>query len=114
MAVVLCQDEPVRLLYVLRAQATRVLPLPLALPSLPAAAAHLAGLFHAQPATANRLTRALVSHPVRHDPLCHADQAYPLAGDPHPLDSSPEPAPDCPPRARQHELAAEHSLDLGF
>ncbi len=61
---------------------------------------------------ANRLTRALLFHPAPHDPLCRADLVYLPAPDSRPLDLSLEPAPGYPPRARQHELAAEHFLDF--
>ena len=61
---------------------------------------------------ANRLTRALLFHPAPHDPLCHADQAFLPARDPRPLDLSRLPVLGFPLRVRQHELAAEYSLDF--
>lgn len=52
-------------------------------------------------------------HPEPPDrPYRRAFQAYPPDRDLRPLDLSLEPAPGCPPRARQHELAAEYSLDF--
>jgi hypothetical protein len=70
-------------------------------------------LFHAQPVM--RLTRAPVSHPALRDRLCRrADQAYQPVRGPRPRDLCQQPAPGCPPHARQHELAAEHSLDSRF
>ncbi|HEU0039396.1 MAG TPA: hypothetical protein VFR76_08990 [Verrucomicrobiae bacterium] len=114
-AVVLCLHELVRRVYRLQAvQATRVLRLRRALPLLRAVAARPACLFRVQMGTAKRLTRAPVLLPARCDRLCHADQAYLPARDPRPLDLSREPAPGCPLRAPQHELAAEHSLDFRF
>src|SRR4029453_8421360 len=95
-----------------RAPATRVLRLPRALPLLRPVAARRACLFHAQSVPANRLTREPVSHPALHDRLCRLGQGYPPDRDLRPLDLSQEPAPRCPPRERQHELAAESSLDL--
>ena len=114
-AVVLCPHELARRVYRFQAvKATRVPRLGRALPLLRVVAAHPACLFRAQPATANRLTRAPVLHPEPRDLLCRAVQASPPERDLHPLDLSLEPAPGCPPRARQHELAAEHSLDFRF
>ena len=107
------RDELVRLVFLLGpAKATRVLRLPEALPSLRGVAARRACLFHAQPVTANRLTRALLLHPGPHDQLCRLEEAYLPDRDLRPLDLSLEPEPGYPPRARQHELAAEYSLDF--
>jgi hypothetical protein len=108
-----CRGELVRRVYLLRtAKATQVPRLGRALPLPRAADGRRACLFHAQMVMAIRLTRAPALHPAPHDPLCHADQAYLPARDPRSLDSSPAPVPGCPPRARRHELAAEHSLDF--
>jgi len=97
------------------AKATRVpRRLPRALPLLRAVGGRRACLFHAQMVTAKRLTRAPVLLPAPGDRLCRGGQAWPQARDPRPLELSLDLAPGCPPRARQHELAAEHSLDFRF
>ena len=107
------RDELVRPLYRLQtAKAICVLRLPRAVPLLRVVAARRACLSHAQPVMANRLTRVPVLHRERRDRLCRAVQAYPPDRDPHLLGSSLRLAPDCPPRARQHALAAEHSSDF--
>ena len=108
------QDELVRRAHRLQtAKAVCVLRLPRALPLLPVVAARQAYLSHAQPVvTANRLTRAPVLHPGPYHRLCRAIPACPPDRDLLPLDLSLEPVPGCPPRARQRELAAEHSLDF--
>ena len=116
-AVVLCPHELARRVYRFQAvKATRVPRLRRALPLLRVVAARPACLFRAQMVTAKRLTMAPVLHPGpgSRDHLCRAGQAYLQARDPRPLDSSLEPAPGCPPRAQQHELVAEHSLDFRF
>ena len=92
------------------AKATHVLRLLLARPLLRGVAQRRACLFHAQPVM--RLTRAPLSHPALHDRLCRVDQVYPLDRAPRSLDLFPDPVAGCPLRARQHELAAEHSLDF--
>ena len=80
---------------------------------LRAAAARRACLSRAQPALANRLTRATALHSAPGGPLCRRLQPHHRGCDPRRLlDSFPEPAPDCPPRARQSVLAAEYSLDF--
>ena len=83
------------------------------MPSLRVVVVRGACLSHAQPVPANRLTMAPAWHPEpRAQPYRRAVQAYPLDRDPRPLDLSREQAPDRYPRARQHELAAEYSLDF--
>ena len=105
------QDEVLRRVYHLQmAKATRVPRLRRGL--LLRVVAHLAWLFHARPVPANRLTREPVSRPELHDRLCRHEQAYLLDRDLHPLDLSLGVAPGCPPRERQHELAAVCSLDF--
>jgi hypothetical protein len=79
---------------------------------LRAVGARQAWLFHVQLARANRLTRELVSRLALHDRLCRREEAYPPDRDLLPLDLSLDPAPGCPPRERQHELAGEFSSDL--
>ena len=107
------RDELVRPVYRLQtAKAIRVLRLPRALPLLRVVAARRACPFHAQPVTVNRLTRAPVLHPGLRAQRCHAVQASLPDRGLRPLDLSLEPAPDCHLRARQHELAAEHSSDF--
>jgi len=107
------RDELVRLVYLLPpGKAPCVLRLPRALPLLRVVAVRRVCPFRAQQLMAKRLTRAPVLHPEPRDLLCRAVQASPPDRDLHPLDLSLEPAPSCPPRARQHELAAEHSLDF--
>jgi hypothetical protein len=59
-----------------------------------------------------RLTRGPVSHPALHDRLCHLEEEYPPDRDLLLLGLSLELAPGCPPRERQHELAAGPSSDL--
>ena len=114
-AVVLYPHELVRRVYRLQAvKATRVPRLRRALPLLRVVAALPVCLFRVQMVTAKRLTRALLSHPGARDRLCRGGRAELQARDPRPLDLFPEPAPGCPPRARQRELAAEHSLDFRF
>ena len=94
---------------------TRALRLPEALLLLRAVAAHLAAcLFHAHPPMAIRLTRAPVSRLVLRDRLCRLEVALLRDRAPRPPDSSLDPAPGCPPPARQRELAAEYSLDFRF
>jgi hypothetical protein len=94
------------------AKATHVLRLRRAVPWLRAVVADLACPFHAHPVMAIRLTRALPWLLVPCDRLCRVDQVYPLDRAPHPPGLFPDPVPGCPLRARQHELAAEHSLDF--
>ena len=107
------RDELVRLVcHLHRAKAICVLRPPRALPLPPVVAVRRVCPFHAQRLTANRLTRVPVLLPEPRDLLCRAVQASPPERDLDPLDLSLEPAPDCPPRARQHELAAEHSSDF--
>ena len=112
MAEVSRPDELVRRVDLLRsAKATRVLRLVPALRLFRAVVARRVCLLHAQPEIG--LTRAPVSHLGLRDRLCRlADQAYLPARAPRPQDLFQQPAPGCPPRARQHELAAEHSLDF--
>jgi hypothetical protein len=108
-----CRDE--RVLRVYRpqtAQAIRVPHLPRCLPLLRVVAARRACLFHAQPATANRLTRAPVLHPDPRDRLYRALQAHPPDRDPRPLDLFLDRVPDCLPLARRRALAAGYSLDF--
>ena len=93
-----------------RSKAASVLRHPRALPLLQFVAARPDFLFHVQLVVATRLTRGPVSHPALHDPLCRREQAPDR--DLHPLDLFLQPAPGCPPHERQHELAAEYSLDL--
>ena len=105
------RDQLARLVCHLQmAKATSVLRLPRALPLLQFVAARRACLFHAQLVTATGLTKEPVSHLALHDPLCRRAQAPDR--DLHPLDLFLQPAPGCPPHERQHELAAESSLDL--
>ena len=107
------RDELVRLVvHLQRAKAICVLRPPRASPLLPVVAVRRVCPFHAQRLMANRLTRVPVLHRERRDRLCRAVQAYPPDRDPHLLGSSLRLAPDCPARARQHELAAEHSSDF--
>jgi len=105
------RDEFARRADLLRlAKATHVLRLPPALLSLLAVAERWVWL-HVQPVIG--LTRVPVLHPALRDRLCHhVDLAYPPDPAPRPLDLFPDPVPGCPLRARQHELAAEHSLDF--
>ena len=110
-AEVLRRDDLVRLTYLLQsAEAIRVARLLLAQPCLPALTPHPACLFHAQPAI--RLTRALLWLLVPCDRLCPGGRVYPLGRAPRRPGLFPDPVPGCPLRARQHELAAEHSLDF--
>ena len=85
-AEVLGRDDLVRLVYLLLqpAKATRVL----------------------------RVRRALLWLLVPCDRLCRVGQVYPLDRALRPLGLFPDPVPGCPLRARQHELAAEYSLDF--
>ena len=105
-------DLVLRVFRLQRAKARHVWRLPRALPLLRAVDAHLACLFHAQPVMANRLTSAPVLHPEPRDRLCRGDQAYLPDRPPRSLDLSLEPVPDCQPHGRQHESAAEYSLDF--
>lgn len=99
-----CHLQTAKALHVLRlAQASRLLQVVAALRPC---------LFHVQPAPVNRLTRGPVSHPALHDPLCRLEEAHLPDRDPHPLDLSLDPAPGCPPRERQHELAVVCSSDF--
>jgi hypothetical protein len=111
--VVLCPHELVRrVCRPQRAKATRVLRLPRASPLRLAVAAHQACLFHAQLVMAIRLTRAPVLHPEPRDRLYRADQAYLPDCAPRRLDLCHQPVPGSLLRARQHEWAAEYSLDF--
>src|SRR4029077_19196317 len=113
MAVVLCPHELVRRVdRPQTAKATRVLRLPRALLLRRVVAARPAWLSPARPVTANRLMRVPVLHREPRDRLCRAVQAWPPDRYLRPLDLSLEPSPDCHPRARRRELAAEHLLDF--
>ena len=96
------------------AKATRVRCLHRALPLLRAEAAHRVGLFHAQMVMAKRLTRALLLHRALRVLVCREGRAMLPARAPRLLDSCRELAAGCLLRARQHELAAERSLDFRF
>jgi hypothetical protein len=91
-------------------QVTCVLRLPRALPLLRPVDAHQARLF-AQPVLANRLTRAPLLHRDPHGPLYLQEARLPDR-DLRLLDLFLDLAPGCLPRERQHELAAECSLDF--
>jgi hypothetical protein len=107
------RDELVRRVCRVRtAKEIPLLRLPPALLLLRAVAAHRACLFRAQPATANRLTRVPALHLDPRAPLYRPLQPHQPARDPRPLGSFPELGPDCPPRARQRALVAEHSWDF--
>jgi hypothetical protein len=106
------QDELARqVCHLQMVKATCVLRLPRALPLLRAVDARQACLF-AQPAPANRLTRAPLLHRDPHGPLCHLQEAHLPDRDLRLLDSFLDLAPGCLPRERQHELVAECSLDF--
>jgi hypothetical protein len=112
-AVVLCPHEFVHLVYRLqKAKTTHVLHLRRALQWLRGADGRRVCLFHAQPVLTIRLTRALLYSQGPRDRFCRAGQAYLPDRAPRPLDSCHQPVPACPPHARQHESAAEHSLDF--
>ena len=113
MAAVSQRDEFARRADLLQlAKATHVLRLRPALLSLLAVAERRVCLLHAQPVIG--LTREPEWHQaVRDRPCLPVDQAHPLDRAPRlPLDLFPDPVVGCPLRARQHELAAEHSLDF--
>jgi len=112
MAAVSQRDEFARRADLLQlAKATHVLRLRPALLSLLAVAERRVWL-HAQPVIG--LTREPEWHQAVRYRLCLlAGRAYPQNRVPRlPLDLFPDPVAGCPLRARQHELAAEHSLDF--
>jgi hypothetical protein len=68
------------------------------------------GLCRVQPARVKHLRAVRMTALSQRDEF--ARRAYPQDRAPRPPRLFPDPVPGCPLRARQHELAAEHSLDF--